>query len=127
MKINTPVEQALDLVEQCFEALSSVLIAGESDALVASSEKLQQAAVYLASLVNRASSKDPQTQVLKLRLVQLSKSLGVRRESLIKRSVLVDRALNALVPATVKSTYGKSPKAYGSLGPQTGAFKHLEA
>lgn len=121
------IEKAVALAEQCFDELSSALVSGEPEALAASSANMQRAAMNLAALVNRILPQDPQTQALKSRLDQLSNSLGIRRESLIRRTVLVDRALNALVPATVKSTYGPSHKAYSAVGPQTGAFKYLAA
>ena len=121
------IEKAFALAEQCFDELSSALVSGEPEALAASSANMQRAAMNFAALVNRTLPQDPQTQALKSRLDQLSNSLGIRRESLIRRTVLVDRALNALVPATVKSTYGPSNKAYSAVGPQTGAFKYLAA
>jgi hypothetical protein len=121
------VEAALARAEQCFKALSLALVSGEPEALALSGVNLHGAALVLSTLLKQASPNDLQTLEYKKRLAELVAALGSRRESLIRRTVLVDRALNALVPSTMKSTYGKSPKAYSSVGPQTGAFKYLSA
>jgi uncharacterized coiled-coil protein SlyX len=127
MNTLTNIEETFALAEQCFEELSQALLSGEPAALAESSTKLQRAALELSVLVNRMPPKDPLAQAFKARLKKLATGLNVRRESLIRRTVLVDRALNALVPATVKSTYGTSGKTYAAVGKQTGAFKFLAA
>ena len=127
MNKHLDLENAFALAEQCFEELSESLVIGEPAVLAESSAKLQRAALELSVLVRRIPPKDPLAQAFKARLKQLALGLSVRRESLIRRTVLVDRALNALVPATVKSTYGASGKTYAAVGKQTGAFKVLAA
>jgi len=127
MNTHLNLEKAFALAEQCFEELSQALVIGEPAELAESSAKLQRAALELSILVNRIPPNDPLSQTFKARLKQLAQGLNVRRESLIRRTVLVDRALNALVPATVKSTYGASGKTYAAVGKQTGAFKVLAA
>ena len=121
------VEAALSRAEHCFNELSMALVTGEPEALALSGVNLQGAALALSTMLKQTSPSDLQTLELKKRLAVLVAALGSRRESLIRHTVLVERALNALVPATVKSTYGQSPNAYGSVGPQTGAFKCLSA
>jgi len=121
------VEAAFAQVEHCFNALSMALVTGEPEALALSGINLHGASLALSALLKQTSTSDLQTLEFKKRITVLVAALGSRRESLIRRAVLVDRALNALVPATVKSTYGQSPNTYGSVGPQTGAFKYLSA
>jgi hypothetical protein len=121
------IDEAFLLAEQCFADLSQALVSGEPEALAASSAKLQRAALELSTLVSRLSPQDTGVPAFKTRLKQLANGLSIRRESLIRRTVLVDRALNALVPSTVKSTYGAVGKTYAAVAPQTGAFKCLAA
>ena len=127
--MNTPetIEAAFSAAELCFDALSQALVSGEPVQLSECSAKLQRAALHLSLLLGRLAVTDPRTPFFKARLTQLASGLNVRRESLIRRTVLVDRALNALVPSTVKTTYGASPKAYAAVGKQTGAFTFLIA
>lgn len=121
------LEEAFAQAEQCFGELSQALVSGEPAALAESSTKLQRAALELSVLLRRLPPADPHVAAFKLRLKQLAAGLNVRRESLIRRTVLVDRALNTLVPATIQSTYGASGKTYAAVGKQTGAFKYLAA
>lgn len=127
MNTHLQLENAFALAEQCFVELSQALVSGEPATLAESSAKLQRAALELSALLIKISPTDPLAQAFKARLKKLAMGLNVRRESLIRRTVLVDRALNALVPATVKSTYGTSQKTYAAVGKQTGAFKFLTA
>jgi hypothetical protein len=127
MHFQVKVEAVFTRVEHCFHALSEALVKGEPEALALISSSLHSSALELAALLKQAEPMDPQILEFKKRLVVLVSALGTRRESLIRRTVLVERALNALVPATVKSTYGQSPKSYGAVGAQTGAFKYLSA
>lgn len=125
MQIN--IEEAFTLAEKHFAELSQALMSGEPVALSESSAKLQRSALDLSVLMRRLAPSDPRLQVFEARLRQLAVGLTVRRESLIRRTVLVDRALHTLVPATAKSTYGVSTKTYAAVGRQTGAFKFLAA
>lgn len=125
MQLN--IEDALTLAEKHFAELSQALMSGEPVALSESSAKLQSAALDLSALMRRLTPSDPRLEGFETRLRQLAVALTVRRESLIRRTVLVDRALHTLVPAAAKSTYGVSTKTYAAVGRQTGAFKFLAA
>ena len=127
MHMHLKIEEAFLQTELCFQEVSSALVSGAPEALLASSAKLQCAAIELSDLLKQAPKNHTHTQAYQSRLNALATSLGGRKESLVRRKVLVDRALNALVPSTVKSTYGQSPNAYGAVGRQTGAFKTLSA
>jgi hypothetical protein len=127
MNMQATIEDAFTLAEKSFHELSQALVSGEPATLTESSAKLQRAALQLSLLLGKLSPQDPCAQVFKGRLKQLASGLNVRRESLIRRTVLVDRALNALVPSTVRTTYGANTKTYAGVGKQTGAFKFLAA
>jgi hypothetical protein len=127
MNIVLKLEDSFAQAEQSFAELSQALVSGEPVALAQSSARLQRAALEFSLLLGRLPPEDSHGAAFKLRMKKLAAGLSVRRESLIRRTVLVDRALNTLVPATVKSTYGAGGKTYAAVGKQTGAFKYLAA
>ena len=123
----TPIEAALANAEHCFQDVASALVSGEPVALESASAALRQSAMVLSGGLQRLSPLDLKNAGLKLRLKRLADGMAVQRESLIRRTVLVDRALNSIIPAASRSTYGQAAGPYGSLGKQTGAFKYLAA
>ncbi len=127
MLIPAPIEHGLTSVETHFLAISSALVSGEPDALLSASAALKQATLDCAQLVQRLSPTELKNPTLKLRLKAIADGLAERRESLIRRTVLVERALNAVVPATRNATYAKAAGPYGTAGKQSGAFKYLAA
>ncbi len=114
------IENALTSVEHLFDEVSAALVSGEPLALSAASDGLRRAAIDFSGLVQGLTAIDRENKNLQSRLKRLSVGLAAQRESLIRRTVLVEMALNAIVPATRDLTYGK---AAGSPG----AFKYLAA
>ena len=127
MVISPPIEQVLTKVENHFLDVSAALVSGEPDALLSASAALKQATLDCAQLMQRLTPADLKNTTLKLRLKAIADGLAVRRESLIRRTVLVERALNAVVPATQNATYAKAAGPYGTAGKQSGSFKYLAA
>jgi hypothetical protein len=127
MLIPPPIEHALASVESIFSDVSAALISGEPVALLSASAALKQATLDCAQLMQRLTPADLKNPILKLRLKTIADGLAVRRESLIRRTVLVERALNAVVPATRNTTYAKAAGPYGTAGKQSGSFKYLSA
>lgn len=125
--LSAHIEEGLRGVEGRFNDLSAALLRGEPLALCAASEALRQGALDFSELLQRLTPAELTNRDLKLRLKILSDGMAVRRESLIRRTVLVERALNAIVPATVSATYSRVAGPYGNPGKQTGAFKVLAA
>lgn len=123
----THIENALLEVELHFNDVSTALISGEPLALAAASAALRQASVDFAALLQRLSPQDLQEGDFKLRLKKIAVGMASQRESLIRRSALVDMALSAIVPATQSATYARTAGPYGSAGRQSGAFKYLSA
>ncbi len=121
------LEEALIVIEQHFNDMSAALVSDEPAALLVASTALRQAAVDFSELLQRLTPTELTGKDLKARLQKLSGDMVLRRESLIRRSVLVERALNAVVPATCNTTYSQSAGPYGKPGQQTGAFKVLSA
>lgn len=121
------LEEALIVIERHFNEMSAALVSDEPAALVAASTALRQAAIDFSELLQRLTPTELTSKDLKARLKKLSDGMVSRRESLIRRTVLVARALNAVVPATCNTTYSPSAGPYGKPGQQTGAFKVLSA
>lgn len=121
------IEQALVEVELHFNDVSIALISGEPLALAAASTALRQASIDFSALLQRLSPQDLQEGDLKLRLKKIALGMASQRESLIRRSALVEMALNAIVPATQSATYARTAGPYGSAVRQSGAFKSLSA
>lgn len=121
------LEKALTEVELYFNDVSVALVSGEPLALATASATLRQAAIDFSALLQGLAPIDLKNQNLKLRLKRLADGMAVQRESLIRRTVLVERGLNAIVPSTQSATYAQVVGPYGSAGKQTGAFKYLAA
>lgn len=121
------IEDALLNVELRLNAVSVALVSGEAVALETSSSALRQASIDFSTLVEGLSPKDLNDEHFKLRLKKIAGGIASQRESLIRRSVLVDMALNTVVPATQATTYAQVAGPYGSAGKQSGAFKYLAA
>ncbi|MEO8118571.1 MAG: hypothetical protein ABI606_04515 [Rhodoferax sp.] len=114
-------------IELLFTDVSAALVSGEPHALSAASDGLRQAAIDFSGLVQGLTAIDRNNKNLQSRLKSLSVGLAAQRESLIRRTVLVEMALNTIVPATRDATYAKAAGPYGAAGKQTGAFKYLAA
>lgn len=127
MMLPAHIEEALIDVEGHFNDMSMALVSGEPLALGNASAALRQGATDFSELLQRLTPLELKNKDLKLRLKKLSDGMVLRRESLIRRTVLVERALNAIVPATCSATYSQAAGPYGSPGRQTGAFKVLAA
>ena len=122
------IEASLAKVELVFNEVSAALVSGEPVALEASSTALRLAAVEISALVQRLLPIERQDKLLKLRLKKIATGMAMQRESLIRRTALVQMALNEIVPATQGATYAnKATGPYGSAGKQSGAFKYLSA
>lgn len=124
---STLLEDALLNVEQRLNAVSAALVSGEAVALETSSAALRQAAIDFSVVIKGLSAKDLDDERFKLRLKKIASGIASQRESLIRRTVLVDMALNTVVPATQGATYAQVAGPYGSAGKQSGAFKYLAA
>lgn len=122
-----PLEQALTEAELKFDAVSAALVQGEPLVLASASTELRQTALDLSALVQGLTPFERNNKKLTQRLKRLAAGLAFQRESLIRRTVLVERALHAIVPATRSATYAQAGAPYASTGKQSGAFKLLAA
>ena len=121
------IEKPLSLIERQCDAVSAAVNSGDPEVLESASLSLRQAAVDFSNLLRGLAADVPVDKELKARLKKLAKGLAVQRESLIRRTVVVERALHAMVPATRESTYTQNSGPYAGAGRQSGAFKLLAA
>jgi hypothetical protein len=121
------IDSHLDLLEERFNTLAGALIDGSAESLQAASSSLQLLAVELVRMLE-AGGQGPLVQSACSRRIQsLTAGLAVVRESLLRQSAYVDRALELIVPAAQqKATYSGS-RTYGGSIRQSGAFKVLAA
>ena len=121
------LEAALQHIEKQFKDLSAALVSGEPVALESASAAMRQAGIDLSSLIQRvapAEQKDPQ---ITLRLKSLAAGLGERRASLLRRTALIERELNTILPVIQGGTYTNSVGVYGSSAKSSGALKRFSA
>ena len=125
--LSAPLEAVLQHIEKQFKDLSAALVSGEPVALESASAAMRQAGIDLSTLIPRlipAERKNPQ---LTLRLKALADGLGERRASLLRRTALVERGLNTILPTTLGGTYTNSVGVYGSSAKSSGALKRFSA
>lgn len=125
--ISAHVEKSLSDVELRFNEVAQALVSGEPIALEAASAVLRQAAIDFSVLLQALSPQERKDKDLTLRLKKIAESTAALKDGLFRRAALVEMALNAVVPATQKTTYAKAIGPYGSPGKQSGAFKYLAA
>jgi len=95
-------------------------------------KSMQAAVVDFSKLAQHMPTQFKTDQPLQLRLRKVAAALTSCRESLLRRSVITQQALGALVPATRSDTYAsaagpRSSKTYGSAGRQSGEFRMVSA
>ncbi len=121
------IEKALTEVEFHFNTVSCALVSGEPVALESASAAMRQAGIDLSALLQRLTPAERKNRQLTIRLRALADGLGERRASLLRRTALVERELNTILPATQGGTYANAAGAYGSPAKSSGAFKRFSA
>ncbi len=123
----TSLEQQLDLLERQFNEVSSALIGGEPLAVQAASAALQQFAVDFLQIADEYGRSSALKGTMALRVKALAENLPMLRENLLRRTSYVDQALQLVIPATQKVTYGSSSGPYGGGVKQSGQIKMFTA
>lgn len=108
------IEKPLFLIELQCDAVAAAVATGEPHALESASQGLRQAAGDFAAFMEQMGGPQQAGPELRVRLKKLAGLLSIQRENLIRRSVVVERALHAMVPATRKSTYAAPAGRAGS-------------
>lgn len=123
----TAIEQPLAQIELQCDAMSAAVDSGEPTALEAASNALRQASVDFSRLLETFPQAALSDKELTSRVKKVAALMAIQRENLIRRTVSVERALHAMVPATRESTYSPASSLYGGATKQSGAFKGLSA
>lgn len=125
--LHTDIEQPLAHIELQCDAMSAAVESGEPAALEAASNALRQASVDFSRLLETFPQAVLSDKELTSRVKKVAALMAIQRENLIRRTVSVERALHAMVPATRESTYSSASSLYGGATKQSGAFKGLSA
>ena len=131
--MNTPASQAyLDQIELQLDEFSRALIGFQTESLIVASKALQTIAIEFSKVMQQQLVDLRADPALHFRVKRIAASLALRRESLFRHAVIVERSLAALVPSSQSGTYAPSSglyarQAYGSAGRQSGEFKALSA
>ncbi len=120
-----PCALLLDQVDAQLARFADALSGKNPDELTLASAGLQSLVLTLAQSMRNGAlwRADP---ALALRLKQIAAALAAQRESLLRRSVLAERALATLIPSTRSETSSSGAgarRAYGGFGRQSGEFK----
>lgn len=109
------LEAALAKIEQQLAAISTAVEQGDHAVLGPLGADLRQVLLDFSLLMDGRAAEFSSTQS-QLRLQQIAQSLASQREGLIRRSVGVERALQALMPASSETSTYVSPAAapYGA-------------
>lgn len=125
--LSAQLEKQLSEIEQQCAVLTAAVDSGEPMSLEAVSTQLRQLALDLTRSQEVALLDAQAMRAFKARLQKVAGWIGAQRGSLARRAAVVERGLNAMVPATRESTYGQAAGPYGSAAKQSGAFKFLSA
>lgn len=125
MRTPAQLESACTALEQHLQQISAALIDQDPQVLLSASAALQSRTIEFSQLLTQARPEVLGNPALQSRIVALANALSSRRELLIRQSVLVERALNAVVPATCKTTYATTAGPYGTARTSSGTIKPL--
>lgn len=98
------IEVELSTLEARLNAVSTALVSGEAPELESHSRQMREAMVAFAQSTHGATL-PPATLA---RLVKISQTLALQRENLLRRAVVVDRALASFLPPTDTPTYSRA-------------------
>jgi len=121
------MEQALAQAELHVRNVAAAIVSGEPQSLAIATTSLRLAALALAQTLQRPGPAGQVDPAVKRRVRSMARALAQQRESLIRRTALVDRSLHALVPATRDSGYAPLGNTYGTAGRPTGSLRLLSA
>jgi hypothetical protein len=105
------IEKPLSLIELQCEAVATAMGSGEPQALETASQSLKDAAVDFAALMQRLGGAQQAGPELRARLKKLAVQLNIQRENLLRRTAMVEQAVQTLLPSTRPATYGPGNRA----------------
>lgn len=112
--LSAALEKSLSLIELQCQAVAAAVASGEPQALETASNALKQAAVDFAQLMQQLGGAQQAGAEPRARLKKLAVQLNIQRENLLRRAVVVERAVQTMVPAAASHlTYGQHGRAGG--------------
>jgi len=121
------LQSHLDLVEQQFNEVASILASDNTEQMAAASAALQALAVELVQLIGPTERLRTAPAAEIERIKALSSGLSLLRDNLSRRAAYVNQALKIVVPTPAKSTYSSASSPFASVTQQSGQFKVLAA
>ncbi len=125
--LSLPLQSALSAAERSCGALASALLDGEPSLITAASTALRQTAGALSDQLQRSAPIERQDKNLQWHLKKISAALASQRGNLLRRSATVELALNTLLPATRRSTYGQLAPVFGSGTARRNSSAYMQA
>jgi len=124
-----PFADTLLDTERQLSCLAAAIVAGEPESLATAASALRLATLALADAGSGLDEAQRHDRQLMLRLRKLAQTLAGQRQSLMRRSALVERALGILVPAAQAQGYGQTGPGsrYASPGRPSGSRTDLMA
>ena len=114
-----PLQDAFKALQQNLQRITTALAGAEPQELVVASEVLRSSSMDLLALVQRLTRSEQQNPHLKHQVGELAVRLSLCRENLIRRSAMVERMLQNLVPSSGKETYAMAASPYAKMGRQS--------
>ena len=112
--LSAELDQPLTQIELQCQAVAAAVASGEPLALEAASNALRQAAVDFAQLMQQLGGARQAGPELRARLKKAAVQLNIQRENLLRRTVVVERAVQTMVPSAARQlTYGQNGRAGG--------------
>jgi len=122
MKLSPQQITLLDQIETHLTQFSTALLANRTDDLGRAAAALQALVVVLSRSLTPVYLKPGHDPAVQQRIKKLAVALAAQRESLLRHSVVAERALATLMPAARSDTYS-APTTAGGYGKRTfGAF-----
>lgn len=113
------IKDGLAALQQQLQSITESLADADSHRLIQASESLKQGSLDLMAVARQLSPAALGDPRLRHQLSQVSQMLALCRENLARRSAIVERRLQTIVPAAGSDTYGKLASPYAKLGRQS--------
>ena len=123
--IQSEIQDALDQAERGVAATGQALLLGDPQRVQAATLELHDSAHALALALRGVEGGATLAASLRDRLVNVARDIGVQREALLRRSAVVDRSLQSLVPQTPiqTSTYSSALGRYAGRAASASTFR----
>ena len=131
MKLSPQQITLLDQIEAHLTQFSAALLAKRTDDMARVAAALQALVVVLSRSLTPAYLKPGHDLAVQQRIKKLAVALAAQRESLLRHTVVAERALATLMPAARTDTYAAPATggygkrvfgAYGGAGRRSGEF-----